>query len=638
MAVLLITPLLSERARLPGIVGLILGGMLIGPHGFDLLKVDDRIELLSTIGLLYLMFSAGLEVNLTQFTRVRGKALIFGVLTYMIPQIMGLALGMYLHLGWLGSILLGSAFSSHTLIAFPILVKLGIVRNEAISVSIGATVLTDITAFVVLAAVLSATSGAFTLAYFARLVVLLAIYAAGILLVVPRLGKLFFRRFHGRAVEFQFVLVTLMLSALFAELIGVHEVVGAFLAGLAINATLPHHSPVGERVLFLGESFFIPVFLMYSGMITDPLAFVVDSHTIVLALSVTLVAYLSKFIAAWGAGKIFRYTQAEMLTVYGLTHAQAAVTIPTLLIGVQTGLFSQTLFNAAILMILLTSITSPILVQRFGRKVESAGEEEDHAPLFERVLVSIANPETQEYLITLAGILAYNHNGELVVLNVVHEDNRPLHGENHAHRNVLEHVPAILNNPEARYQLVRRIDDTVSRGVLRASAEQQATMIVTGWRGRVRLLDSALGQNLDEIVWGAKIPVLVGRITAPIYSMQRIVLVIPQDRLDTALARGTLETVSTMAQALNVPLLIMGKMETVLPLKSQMELSDGENPPQIKSLSGDLLTQIHQETTPQDLLVVPTVGSRTRFRSSLGNLPDNLTQSTTASIVFFHCP
>ena len=389
MAVLLITPLLSEGVRLPGIVGLILGGMLIGPYGFGLLAVDDRIELLSTIGLLYLMFSAGLEVNLAQFNRVRGRALVFGILTYMVPQLMGMALGMYLNLNWLGCILLGSAFSSHTLIAFPLLVKIGILGNEAIAVTVGATVLTDITAFVVLAGVLSATGGDFSAIYFAGLIVLLVVYAAAILVVVPRVGKLFFRHFKGRAVEFQFVLVILFLAGLSAELIGVHEVVGAFLAGLAINASLPHHSPVGERVLFLGESFFIPVFLMYSGMITDPLAFVVDGQTIVMALWVTLVAYLSKFVAAWAAGKIFGYSQAEMMTVYGLSHAQAAVTIPTLLIGVQTGLFSQMLFNAAILMILLTSITSPILVQRYGSQVQP--EEQDQAPAqwFDRVLVSI---------------------------------------------------------------------------------------------------------------------------------------------------------------------------------------------------------------------------------------------------------
>ena len=636
MAVLLITPLLSEGVRLPGIVGLILGGMLIGPYGFGLLAVDDRIELLSTIGLLYLMFSAGLEVNLAQFNRVRGRALVFGILTYMVPQLMGMALGMYLNLNWLGCILLGSAFSSHTLIAFPLLVKIGILGNEAIAVTVGATVLTDITAVVVLAGVLSAPGGDFSAIYFGGLIVLLVVYAAAILVVVPRVGKLFFRHFKGRAVEFQFVLVILFLAGLSAELIGVHEVVGAFLAGLAINASLPHHSPVGERVLFLGESFFIPVFLMYSGMITDPLAFVVDGQTIVMALWVTLVAYLSKFVAAWTAGKIFGYSQAEMMTVYGLSHAQAAVTIPTLLIGVQTGLFSQMLFNAAILMILLTSITSPILVQRYGSQVQP--EEQDQAPAqwFDRVLVSIANPETQEYLISLASILTHHAKGALVVLNVVREGHR-LPSE-YQQRDVLERVPAMVGNPEARVELVRRLDDSVAKGILRAASEQSATLIVTGWRGRPRLRDSALGHMLDEVVWGSKVPVLVGRITAPINSMQRVILVIPQERLDTALAHGTLEMVTTIARVLNVPLVVLGNRENIRPLQDRLEALSVERHSLVETIHGNLLSQIQQLATPQDLLVAPTVGPRIRFRSSLGQISDQLTRSTTASIVFIHYP
>jgi len=489
----------------------------------------------------------------------------------------------------------------------------------------------------VLAGVLSAVGGDFSPLYFAGLLAVLAVYAAVILVIVPRLGKLFFRYFSGRAVEFQFVLVTLFLAALFAELIGVHEVVGAFLAGLAINATLPQHSPVGERVLFLGESFFIPVFLMYSGMITNPLAFVTDIGTVVLAAWVTLVAYLSKLVAAWAAGRIFGYSRAEMLTVYGLSHAQAAVTIPTLLIGMQTGLFSQQLFNAAILMILLTSITSPILVQRYGRRVTPVDTHQIQAPLFKRVLVSVANPQTQEHLITLASILAHNNQGEIIVLHVEREGHR-LPGENQHHQDILERVPDILSSPEAAYRLVRRLDDSVARGILRAAAENNATLIVTGWRGRPRLRESALGHMLDEVVWNARVPVLVGRITAPINSMNRLVLVMPQERIDSALAQGTLETVSTIARVLNTPLLALGSRENVLALQTQLEELCAEQHCQVETLEGDILAQIRRLSTPQDLLIVPTVGPRIRFRSSLGHLPERLTQNTTASIVFIHYP
>src|SRR3990172_3853914 len=200
MTIILITPLLSERVRLPGIIGIIVGGMLIGPHGFGLMEDSDRIQFLSTIGLVYLMFSAGLEVDINQFMKVRARALVFGFITFVFPEAMGMGLGYILGLDWLGMILVGSAFASHTLIAFPILIKLGVTRNEAVAVTTGATVLTDIGAFIVLAVVLGARSGGgITIGYFIQLLVLLAVFTAAIIFGLPRLGKVIFQKLTGRA-------------------------------------------------------------------------------------------------------------------------------------------------------------------------------------------------------------------------------------------------------------------------------------------------------------------------------------------------------------------------------------------------------------------------------------------------------
>src|SRR5918996_3092561 len=176
MSIILVTPLLSERVRLPGIIGIIVGGMLIGPHVFGLVEDSDRMQFLSTIGLVYLMFSAGLEVDINQFMRVRSRSIVFGFFTFLLPELMGMGLGWILGLNWLGMILLGSAFASHTLIAFPILTRLGVTRNEAVAVTTGATVLTDIGAFIVLAVVLGAKTGGLSIGYFVQLFVLLSIF------------------------------------------------------------------------------------------------------------------------------------------------------------------------------------------------------------------------------------------------------------------------------------------------------------------------------------------------------------------------------------------------------------------------------------------------------------------------------
>lgn len=637
MAVILITPMLSERFRLPGIVGIILGGMLIGPYGINLLTVEGPIEFLATAGLVYLMFSAGLEVDIRVFKRVRGRAFIFGILTYMVPQLLGMGLGRYLGLDWLGSILLGSAFSSHTLIAFPIVTRLGVARNEAVAVTAGATVLTDITAFLVLAVVLGAQQHNLRAGFFVQLILLLAVYSVFLLLGLPRLGKYFFRRFTGRAVEFQFVLVILFVSALVAMKIGVHEVVGAFLAGLAINATLPHRSPVIGHVLFIGESLFIPVFLLYSGMLTDPLIFLEGWNVVVIGIGVTVVAYVSKFIAAWITAGIFHYSRAEFWTVFGLSHAQAAVTIPTLVIGLKYGLFTNDIFNAAILMILFTSITSPLVVQHFAPQLTNGHDEGEKSPLFSRILVPIANPQTQEQLVTLGSVLASGQQGQLLVLNVSSEMNGRVTGQQ-TQRDILAKVPEMLKDPDVNLKLIPRVDQSYAKGILHTAAERDASMILMGWRGKAALQHSLLGTVLDEVIWGASLPVLVGRLSISINSMQRVVVVIPSQSLPPGSLSRTLEVVVTLSKALNVPALaLVGKTyeEKVNRFVNDMET---DQPFEVRPVKGNILRNVLAAVDEWDMIVVPSSGSRKHFLASLGDLPERLTQTTAGNVMVLHYP
>ncbi len=635
MSIILITPLLSERMRLPGMIGIILGGMLIGPHGLKLIEAGDRMVFLSTIGLVYLMFSAGLEVDLNQFIRVRGRAAIFGLLTFFLPQLFGMGLGWLLGLGWLGCILLGSAFASHTLIAFPILTRLGVTRNEAVAVTAGATVLTDIGAFLILAVVLGARSGGLELGYFVQLILLLGLLTLAIILGLPRLGKLFFQRFNGRAVEFQFILVVLFVSAFLAELIGVHEVVGAFLAGLAINATLPRHSPVTGHVLFMGESFFIPVFLLYSGMITDPLTFLTSPLTILVALGVTLVAYLSKFLAAWLTARIFHYSRAEFWTVYGLSHAQAAVTIPTLVIGLSTGLFDTTLFNAAILMILLTSITSPLLVQRFAPGLRPAVDAEKILPLFARILLPVSQPKTQPYLLELANLLAKAGGGRLMALNVV-QDGQDRISQLKEQREVLDGLPEVLDDPETQIDLIPRLANSYAQGILQTSLEQNASLILMGWRGRRNLQQSILGTVLDEVIWGSDTPVMIGKLSQPLNGMRRVLLILPARALAPVVIRRVVEANFILSKALNVPLAILsdgGYLGQVRELAAEL---GQESPCSIEELLGDLRPNDLEKDAGGDLLVVPGFGSRQRFLASLGYLPERLAASFSGNLLILH--
>lgn len=635
MSIILFTPLLSERVKLPGIIGIIIGGMLIGPHGFHLIDAGDRMEFLSTIGLVYLMFSAGLEVDINQFMRVRGRAAIFGLITFLMPQLMGMGLGYVLSLEPLGMVLLGSAFASHTLIAFPILTRLGVTRNEAIAVTTGATVLTDIGAFIVLAVVLGAKSGGVTIAYFVKLFVLLSLFTALIIIGLPRLSKYFFQRFNSRAVEFQFIIVVLFIAAFGAELIGVHEVVGAFLAGLAINAAVPRHSPVTGHVLFIGESFFIPVFLLYSGMITDPLSFLENTKTIIVALGVTVVAYVSKFVAAFITARIYKYTKNEFWTVYGLSHAQAAVTIPTLVIGLQLGLFDSVLFNAAIVMILLTSISSPLLVQRFGAGLPTVIGDERPLPLFGRILVPVIDPKSQEQLLGLAALLAKVNDGRVLAVSVakdVGEHEKTLV----SHRELLGRVHEVLNDPESEIELIPRLAATDAQGILHTSFEQNVSLILMGWRGKRTLRESMLGSVLDEVVWGSDTPVIVGKLPMPQNGTQRVVFVLPPKAVPYVVLSRMLEANLSIARALNVPLVVRADESYMQSIQSLLAVDVTDHPIRVEKLVNHGKPAVLDHESISSFVVVPGFGSRKRVADTLGNLPEQLAASFEGNLAILH--
>lgn len=636
IAVVLISPLLIERLRLPGIIGLIVGGIFIGPNVLGLLEIGPSIELLSTVGLIYLMFNAGLEIDQRQFSQVRNKAIVFGLLIFTIPLVPGIAVGRMFGLDWPSSILMGSVLSSHTLVSFPILSRLGILRNEAVSVTIGATVFSDIGALLVLAIIAgSATRGA-SAAFVLQLLLLMVLYIVLILFGVPRLGKFFFRHYSGPSVEFQFVLVVLFIAALLAELIGMHAIVGAFIVGLAVNATLPEHSPVTGRVLFLGEALFVPIFLMYIGMVIDPLAVVTNQRTLLIGATLTVIVYAGKYAASWLMGRIFHYGKDEVMVMWGLSQAQAAATLATVLIGVEIGLLSDEFFNGAILTVLVTTLTSPLLVQRFGARLKVSREEPVDTSLFERILVPVANPTTQQHLIALASILASTVEGTLFPLRVtLKQDNQPL--DLQGERQTLE-SDYLENGEEITIEPVHRVDSSISEGILNAALENRTTLIVMGWRGKATFRESIFGTILDEVIWKSTTPVLVGRLTMSINAMQRVVLVIPANSLVQALLPKTVEMASTIARSINVPLIILvarrygPQLEEIL---ANQKKKDHANEVVIERVE---VENVVSRLESSDLALITTTGSPRFYRSSLGYIPERVAAQTKASLLLVHYP
>jgi Kef-type K+ transport system membrane component KefB len=342
LVVILVVPILFEKLKLPGLVGLLAAGVVLGPNGLNVLQNDlPTMELLSDIGLVYLMFVSGLEVDMEQFRRTKNRSLVFGTFTFIVPLIMGTIVGRVFGFGWNASILIGSLFASHTLLAYPIVSRIGAVANEAVVVTIGATIFTDIGALLVLAVCVAINAGDFTIVRLLTLIGSLVVYSAVVLFGFDRAGKEFFRRSGDEeGNQFLFVLLAVFLSAVGAQLIGVEKIVGAFLAGLAVNDVVGE-GPVKEKVVFVGNVLFIPIFFVDLGLLIDLPAFVKSLSTIWLTLAIVVGLILSKFLAAFFAKLVYRYKWNETIAMWSLSMPQVGATLAATLVGYKAGLLTE---------------------------------------------------------------------------------------------------------------------------------------------------------------------------------------------------------------------------------------------------------------------------------------------------------
>ena len=322
-----IVPPLFERLKLPGLVGLLIAGVLLGQNGLNLLNPkSETIKLLSDIGKVYLMFVAGLEIDIEQFRQTKNRSMGFGFLTFLMPLIAGIITGHLFNFSWNSSVLIGSLLASHTLLAYPIISRLGVIGNEAVTVTIGATIFTDTGALLLLAICVGIHGGDFTAFKLFTLLGGLAIYSVVILFGFNKVGKEFFRRTgEEESNQFLFILLALFLASVGAQAIGIEKIVGAFLAGLAVNGVLGN-SPVKEKVEFVGSVLFIPCFFVDMGLLIDIPAFIKTLSSITLTVAIVVALISSKFVEAFLAKTFYRYNNSEMLTMWSLSLPQVAAT------------------------------------------------------------------------------------------------------------------------------------------------------------------------------------------------------------------------------------------------------------------------------------------------------------------------
>lgn len=656
MAIMLVAPLLFERVRLPGIVGLILAGVLVGPYGLGVLERDGTIVLLGTVGLLFLMFMAGLETSLDDLKYNAKKAITFGIATFLVPMVLGTVAMMALDYTFLAAVLVASCFASHTLLALPIISKLGIMRSPVVTTTLGGTLITNVLALLVLAIVVKAHQGNLSLSFWLFLIPSLALYTFITLWGVPRLGRWFFRRFgHDEGAEFTFVVATLFVVSYAAELIEIEPIIGAFLAGIAISQLIPQLSPLMNRIQFIGNTLFVPFFLISVGMLVNPAALVQEPRSLAISGVMVGVALVAKLIPAAACGRFFQFSLPSTMVMFGLSVAQAASTLAAIIVAFQIELVDQLTVNGTIAMILVTCIASPWVTARWGPGVKSSGEEAvgdrprtagsgespDGSPPRYRILVPVANPNTEDNLLQLALLLAKTSEGTLLPLHVLTDAQGPISAAAKANqRQLLVFAETVAHATVTPVEPIGRVDGSIDRGIVRVAQERDASLIICGWKGYSTYRENFFGNVIDNVVRRATVPVLISRFPQPIKTTQRVVLILSEADLSSDTLPQTIflaKTLSTELKAILQMVLAVSEFRRVTFDPTQVGLS--ETTP-VQQIRGGLVAKISRMILADDLLMLTAGTQPERFgMSALGAEPEAIARAhPDISMIIVHYP
>ena len=578
LLIILLAPILSKQIKLPGIVGIIIAGVIVGPNGLNILEMSSAIELLGGIGLLYIMLLAGLEINLLDFKKNKEKSIVFGLITFIIPQVVGTFLFRAIGFSWTASILIASMFASHTLVGYPIIAKLGIVRNRAVLTTVGGTILADTLALLVLAVVARSVSGALDFYFWIKLLILSTIYLLAAIYLLPVVGRTFFKFVDDGIVQFHFVLAIAFLCSYLARVIGIEPIVGAFLAGLVLNRMLPASSQLMNRIQFVGNSLFIPFFLLYIGMIVDVEVLLKSPASWIIMIIMLATNVITKYISSTITRKIFKFTKAEGMVIFGLTTTEAAATLAATLVGYRLGIIGDEILNGVVLMILVTCIIGPWIVERFGKKIafENAGEKSESVKL-PHVLVTLSNPDTAQYLLSVALILKNNTVDQVSALSVITEQTK-LDDE-------MEKADALLNQAAdyaistgVKLNILKRIDLNIANGINRAALEEHADLLIIGWNGKITNRERIFGSVLDQLLELSSQSILVCKLDKSIKINTRITTYIPSTAIKEPGFYSLFESLFNLAKGMNAPILLTMEEEIAdiikMTLKNKKNSSD----------------------------------------------------------------
>ncbi|WP_370789792.1 cation:proton antiporter domain-containing protein [Bacteroides nordii] len=538
LLIILFAPMVLGRLRIPHIIGMILAGVVIGEHGFNILARDSSFELFGKVGLYYIMFLAGLEMNMGDFKQNRGKAVVLGLLAFVIPMALGFITNMtVLKYGFITSVLLASMYASHTLVAYPIVIRYGVSRHRSVSIAVGGTAVTDTLTLLVLAVIGGLFKGESSEMFWLWLVVKVIFLGFLIIFFFPRIGRWFFRKYDDNVMQFIFVLAMVFLGAGLMEFVGMEGILGAFLAGLVLNRLIPHVSPLMNHLEFVGNALFIPYFLIGVGMLIDIKILFGHGDALKVAVVMTTVALASKWIASWLTQKIYKMKAIERELMFGLSNAQAAATLAAVLVGYNIilpdgeRLLNEDVLNGTIVLILFTCIISSFATERAARKLAmheaQLDTENSKKETPEKILIPVANPDTIDDLINLSLLIRDSkQKNNLLALNVINDNSSSERLELCGKRN-LERAAMIAASADVPLSQVSRYDLNIASGIIHTAKEYEVTDVVIGLHRKVNIVDSFFGNLADSLLKGLHREVMIAKFLMPVNTLRRIIIAVP---------------------------------------------------------------------------------------------------------------
>lgn len=541
LGIILLAPLLLNKLKIPHLLGLIIAGAVIGPNGLNLILRDSSMELFGMAGILYIMFLSGLELDMKDFKKNSYRSAVFGLYTFCIPLLFGILAGYYL-LGFsiYSSILLAGLFASQTLIAYPIVSKLGIARDKAVTIAVGGTVITDTLALLLLTVVVGIATGVVDDTFWYRLSGSVIACIAVIVLLFPIVARLFFKWCSDSVSQYIFVLVMVFVGAWLSHLAGLEPIIGAFLAGLALNRLIPKTSALMNRVVFVGNALLIPFFLIGVGMLIDYRAFFRDWESIKVAAVMIVLVTVAKFIAAYLTQKSFRLSKDQRTLIFGLSSAHVAATLAAVMVGynvitgyAETGepvrLLNESVLNGTILMILFTCIVSTFATQVGAHNIAMKGdvsdaEDSDKERVAEHVLIPVEPNSKTEELVALGIAITKQKHRSLYALRAL--DNRLDDSDTQKDaQKLLDRAVTAASAANIHIDSLLRYDVNEVNAIVSVVLERNITDLVVE---RNNFETAQFSRSLHDIVYGTNVTTFIYRSVQHFATIKRHIVVVPK--------------------------------------------------------------------------------------------------------------